>query len=97
MGKSLNMNYVNCALLVVVLILVVMCCMNKSNEGFRWGERRKARRRDKAQKYTAQAKQLEASFGAGINPYSFRGRDARLLKKQGRQYRRAKRRSIRFS
>ena len=28
------MNYVNCALLVVVLVLVVMCCMNKSNEGF---------------------------------------------------------------
>ena len=95
MGKSLNMNYVNCALLVVVLILVVMCCMNKSNEGF-WGAKRRARRRDKAQKYAAQAAQLEASFGAGINPYSFRGRDARLLKKQGRQYRRAKGRSIRF-
>ena len=28
------MNYVNCALLVVVLVLVVMCCMNKTNEGF---------------------------------------------------------------
>ena len=28
------MNYVNCALLVVVLVLVVMCCMNKSKEGF---------------------------------------------------------------
>jgi len=33
MSKSLNMNYVNCALLVVVLVLVVRCCMNKSNEG----------------------------------------------------------------
>lgn len=31
MGKSLNMNYVNCALLVVVLVLVVMCCTNKEN------------------------------------------------------------------
>ena len=29
------MNYVNCALLVVVLVLVVMCCMNKSNEGYK--------------------------------------------------------------
>jgi hypothetical protein len=35
MGKSLNMNYVNCALLVVVLVLVVMCCMNNSKEGFK--------------------------------------------------------------
>lgn len=34
MGKSLNMNYVNCALLVVILVLVIMCCMNKSKEGF---------------------------------------------------------------
>jgi len=32
MSKSLNMNYVNCALLVVVLVLVVMCC--KNNEAF---------------------------------------------------------------
>jgi len=95
MPKSLNMNYVNCALLVVVLILVVMCCMNKSNEGF-WGARRRAKRADKARKYAAQAKQLEASFGTGINPYGFRGRDARMLKRQGRQYRRAKRRSFRF-
>ena len=35
MSKSLNMNYVNCALIVVVLVLVVMCCMNKTNEGFK--------------------------------------------------------------
>jgi hypothetical protein len=36
MGKSLNMNYVNCALLVVVLILVIVCCIKKpSKEGFR--------------------------------------------------------------
>ena len=35
------MNYVNCALLVVVLVLVVMCCMNKSNEGFKNGELKK--------------------------------------------------------
>ena len=34
MSKSLNLNYVNCALLVNVLIIVVMCCMNKSKEGF---------------------------------------------------------------
>ena len=31
MGKSFDMNYVNCALLVVVLIVVVVCCMTKSN------------------------------------------------------------------
>ena len=31
MGKSLDMNNVNCALLVVVLILVIVCCMTKSN------------------------------------------------------------------
>ena len=35
MAKSLNMNYVNCALLVVVLVLVIMCCMNKSKEGLK--------------------------------------------------------------
>ena len=35
------MNYVNCALIVVVLVLVVMCCMNKSNEGFAPGDQRK--------------------------------------------------------
>ena len=34
MGKSLNMNFVNCVLLVIVLILVVMCYMNKSKEGW---------------------------------------------------------------
>jgi hypothetical protein len=35
MGKSLNMNYVNCALLVVVLVLVVVCCVkSKTKEGF---------------------------------------------------------------
>ena len=34
MGKSLNMNYVNCALLVVVLVLVVMC-YNKNTEEFK--------------------------------------------------------------
>jgi hypothetical protein len=33
MGKSLDMNNVNCALLVVVLILVVVCCV-KPTEGF---------------------------------------------------------------
>ena len=32
--KSVSMNSVNCVLFVVVLVLVVMCCMNKSNEGF---------------------------------------------------------------
>ena len=31
MSKSLNMNFVNCALLVVVLVLVVRCCMNKQH------------------------------------------------------------------
>jgi hypothetical protein len=36
MGKSLNMNYVNCALLVVVLVLVVVCCAkSKTKEGFK--------------------------------------------------------------
>ena len=34
MGKSLNMNYVNCALLVVVLVLVIMC-YNKNTEEFK--------------------------------------------------------------
>ena len=34
MSKSLNMNYVNCALLVVVLVLVVMCCVKPVEEGF---------------------------------------------------------------
>ena len=48
MGKSLNMNFVNCALLVVVLVLVVMCCMNKSNEGFRRGRKKSAGRRKKS-------------------------------------------------
>ena len=37
MGKSLNMNYVNCALLVVVLVLVVVCCVkSKTKEGFKY-------------------------------------------------------------
>ena len=31
MSKSLNMNYVNCALLVVVLVLVIMCSINKEH------------------------------------------------------------------
>ena len=43
MSKSLNMNYVNCALLVVVLVLVVMCC--KNNEAFSpWKRKRDLRR-----------------------------------------------------
>ena len=33
MGKSFNMNYLNCALLVLVLVLVVMCCC-KNTERF---------------------------------------------------------------
>ena len=52
MGKSLDMNNVNCALLVVVLIVVVVCCMTKSNspsacvpvEGFYGKAERRARR-----------------------------------------------------
>ena len=52
MGKSLDMNNVNCALLVVVLIVVVVCCMTKSNspaacvpvEGFYGKSKRRARR-----------------------------------------------------
>ena len=39
MGKSLNMNYVNCALLVVVLVLVVVCCFKPGKEGFRRSHR----------------------------------------------------------
>jgi hypothetical protein len=34
MGKSFDMNYVNCFLLVVVLILVVVCCVKPGKEGF---------------------------------------------------------------
>ena len=55
MGKSLNMNYVNCALLVVVLVLVVMCCMNNSKEGFKRGGKR------------IQAKHAELSVGAWVD------------------------------
>lgn len=32
--KSVNIKSFNCILLIVVLVLVIMCCMNKSKEGF---------------------------------------------------------------
>lgn len=38
--KSISMNCVNCVLLVLVLLFVVMCCMNKSNEGFYYIKKR---------------------------------------------------------
>ena len=38
MGKSLNMNYVNCALLVVVLIIVVMCYKKQTEEFGKFGD-----------------------------------------------------------
>jgi hypothetical protein len=58
MGKSFDMNNVNCALLVVVLIVVVVCCMTKSNssstcvpvEGFYDRASRQARRARIAQR-----------------------------------------------
>ena len=37
------MNSVNCVLLVVVLVLVIMCCMNKSNEGYSQNKRHNCR------------------------------------------------------
>jgi hypothetical protein len=33
--KSVNMNIMNCVLLVIIMVIVIFCCMNKSNEGFR--------------------------------------------------------------
>ena len=98
MPKSLNMNYVNCALIVIVLVLVVMCCMNKSNEGFRRrGSKRQARRASKASAYAAEAKQLaEELEDTSINPHSFRKKAARALKRKARSWRKANRRALKF-
>jgi len=34
MAKSLNLEMVNCVLLVIILILLVVCCVKQSNENF---------------------------------------------------------------